>query len=157
MPICLMVPDLISYATQLWRAAEVLPLMWHSLLLKIIGFSLPSHSLSYSLTHTHAFCPCSLWACSVNQPLVRRCWCRVSVPSGGFRQLFSRVVPRLHLKNRFEQPRQRAWERHFNTGQGSFCRLESRLPVSGSGETCGSSGEAYRGSVALPPYQLGRA
>lgn len=115
-----------------------------------------SLSLLLSLTHT-CILPCSLWACSLNQPLVRRCWCRVSVPSGGFRQLFRRVLPRLRLKNRFEQPRHHAWERHFNAGQGSFCRLEWRLPVSGSGETCGSGGEAYRGSVALPPYQLGRA
>lgn len=91
MPICLMVPDLISYSTQLRRAAEVLPLMWHSLLLKVIGFSLP-----HSLTYTHTFFPCSLWAYSVNRPLARQCWCWVPVPSGGFRQLFSR--PRLCLK-----------------------------------------------------------
>ncbi len=57
-----------------------------------------SLSLSLSLSHTHTFSPCSLWACSVNRPLVRQCWCRVYAPSGGFRQLFSRVGSGLCLK-----------------------------------------------------------
>lgn len=102
MPICLMVPDLISYATQFWRAAEVLPLMWHSLLLKIIGFSLPPLSLtrcvSLSLKQTQTFCPCSLWACSVNRPLARQCWCRVPVPLGGFQAAFQQSGAQLVSK-----------------------------------------------------------
>lgn len=60
-------------------------------------------------------------------------------------------------RERFKQPRQCAEGRHFNRGQGSFCRLDWRLPVSESSETCGSGGKAYGGSVALPPYQLGWA
>lgn len=40
----LLVPDLILCTTQSCRAMEVLPLMWHSLLLEIIGFCLCLHS-----------------------------------------------------------------------------------------------------------------
>lgn len=148
MPICLVVPDLISYATQLWGAVEVLPLMWHSLLLKIIGFSLP-------LSLTHTFYPCSIWACSVNRPLAKQHWWRVPVPSGGLQAAFGSRGPRLCLKHGFEQSRQSVVGRHFNAGQGSCCTLERRLPMSGSAETCGSSGEAFRGSAPLPPYRLG--
>lgn len=45
--------------------------------------------LSLPHTYTHTFCPCSLWACSVNRPLVRRCWCCwVPAPFGGFQAAF---------------------------------------------------------------------
>lgn len=163
MPICLMVPDLISYTTQLWRAAEVLPLMWHSLLLKIIGFSAthpPSLALHVSLalsnTHRHF-----VHVHSGHAQLIDLAHGSAGAGSllhlGGFRLLFSRVGPRLCLKNRFEQPKQWAEGCHFNMGQGSFCRLEWRLPVSGSAETSGRSGKAYQGFIALPLYQLGWA
>lgn len=78
---------------------------------------------------------------------------------GVLRRRFSREKSELRLGKAtdLKQPRQCAEGRHVNTGQGSFCRLDWRLPVSESCETCGSSGKAYRVSVALPPYQLGRA
>lgn len=164
MPICLLVPNLISDSTQLWRAAQVLPLMWHSLLLKIIGSpppAQPHHTLPcLACTNTPIdffFFFASLWACSVNRPLAMQCWCQVSVAYTGSQRSEATVASEKKKKKteRFKQPRQCAEGRHFNRGQGSFCRLDWRLPVSESSETCGSGGKAYGGSVALPPYQLG--
>lgn len=124
MPICLLVPDLISNTTQLWRAAEVLPLMWHSLLLKIIG-SLLHPPLSRTHTNTHRFCPCSLWACSVNRPLVRRRWCWVSVASRGFRQCFGRVRPeqRLGKKRQIWTAQAVCWGTALQHGSGVILQV----------------------------------
>lgn len=120
MPICLMVPDLISYATQLWRAAEVLPLMWHFLLLKIIGFPPPHLSLSLPLPllYTHTFCPCSLWTCSVNRPLAMQCWCRVPVLSGGFSGSFSAERAQVVSEKRIWPAQAVCWGALFQHGSG---------------------------------------
>lgn len=99
------------------------------------------------------FVPCSLRACSVNRPPVRR-QRGVCLASRRFRAAFQQ---QRRQRDGPEQLGQSAEGQHFSGGQGSLCRLERRLPASAGGQSRGSGSGVHWVSVVLPPHQLVRA
>lgn len=97
-----------------------------------------SACLSRSLKHTQTFCPCSLWACSVNRPCAWQCWCRVPAQSVVFSGYFSAewgpgCVWKTDLSSTSSELRDvtSTWVRGHSAGWSSACQWVGALRLEG--------------------------